>query len=250
MANEQEPAKGDQPKTGEDLKNVKAEFNRKFDGLNKDLKQSNDALMAQLKDIGQRVAQPEPKPISVDNTADDLYYTNPEAWAKQVKDDAAKQANDIVETKIQAQQAKQLEQQTMINELLSSYPELGSNDHKMTQRALEIFGTMPEKERQSTLGYKLAVQQAASEQGIKPKAMRTKEEVEDSYSLKGDSGMKPPQGKPKGKIDSKGLAFAHFLGIDVDDPEVLEKLEDCARPNWLKYQEVPKQRKYNRSKKS
>lgn len=234
-------------KSDDGLKNVKAEFNRKFDDMNKDLKKSNEALMAQLKDISTKYAAPAPAAQAAVSTDDDLMYSDPGAWAKKIRADAVKEANVSVDEKLKAQQDMQTQQQQTMNSLYVDYPELGSSEHDLTKRAIEIHNGMSDSDKQSSLAYKLAVKEAASELGMKPKSKRAEGEAQDTFTLKGASGMQSPSKQTRGKLDPKTIEFARIMGIDVDDPDVKANLESSTRDKWMKYKEMTPLKKVKRN---
>jgi hypothetical protein len=207
--------------TVDELKNLKAEMNRKLENTNAQLQQVLAAL--QTPKPGKSESAPAAK-VSV--------FEDEEAYARRIKDEA--KAEVTKELREEAQRTQKY--QTIVNQIYSEYPEVSDQNSPLMQRAQEIFKSLPEDEQASAVAMKAAVAQAASEIGVKPKSKRTSSD-DDSFSIPsggGSNSSRRPGREPE--IDSKTLELARLMGRDTSDPKYLERLKNAAkRTNWKVY---------------
>jgi len=203
--------------------NLKAEFNRKFDNLTNELR--NIAAR-----ISTPPAQQQPQPTK--KKLADLAITDEEAFESEV--------SSLVETKASKIIAEREERLTKTNQILASltqdFPELTSGDHELTKRAVEIHNSMsPDEKANPAVAYKLAVQNAALELGIRPKSKRSSESGGD-FSLSGSgSGQRRSQGGKK-DLDPATEQFAQLMGLDTSDPKVRERIKQRANRAYTKWE--------------
>lgn len=227
------------PDTGDadPIKNVKAEMNRKFQNLsetNQKLAQQNEALNAKIDLLLNTVNQPKAEPEEDDET---LRYTNPDAYIEKKLKDVDKK----VDAKIaQTEQMNSAKQQTLIA-LATDYPEINDPSSALYKKSLELGSSYPANFVSSPEGIRLIVREAAADIGLLPKKSRqaSSEEGDDDMAEfigGGSSGNRPPSGpKNKDKIDPKTLAVAELMGLNVNDPKVVERLKERAKRNYNKY---------------
>lgn len=230
--------KPDESNSAEDLKNVKAEFNRKLTNIETNLKQSNDALMTQLQQIAVAYqSQQKPKQEEVDKTLETLYYDNPTAYAQKVAERAANEAEARAQKQIDSFRAQEVKRSELLNKLIAEYPELANSSHELTQKAIETYNSLPEEERNSPVAYRLAVKEAASDLGIRPKAKRKEsEEEEDGFVFQSSGYTSKKEGK-KGRVDARTADFAKLMGIDISKDDVKKKIEEYSQispQDWVK----------------
>lgn len=236
--NTPESQDGDKSRSQE---SIIAEMNRKFSKLNED-----NARMSQI--LEQLAARQQAKPSyeanksSVDEEKElaDLVYTNPAEYGRRISERATKQATQVVQQTIQAQQ----QTNNVLTQLASEYPELADNASELTVKAVNIYKNMPETDRASTLAYKIAVRDAAAELGLLPKSKRPKDggnepNVGNSNSAVNEvvKGQQRNASKSNNKLDDKTLEFAKLMGLDTSKKEVVERLtKRNERKNWGKYE--------------
>ncbi len=225
MSDDVKDGEGNQP--ADEIKNIKAEMNRKLSNTDSTLaalKASNEALLAQIQQLVPKpAAQPEQK-------LSDLMYSDPEAYAQKVLAEAERRADVRMSERMTAQS----EQQNVIGELVNQFPELSDGEHELTKAAVAKFNAMPEKMRSNPVAYKTAVMEAALEQGVKPKSKRERVEGDD-YVGRGSSGSASRSKKPT-EIDPRTAAFAELVGLDISKPEVKERLKsNHGRESYLKW---------------
>lgn len=223
------------PETSDPIKNIKSEFDRKFGNTEAKLAEmasTNAALLAKLNELTSSRA-PAPEPKSEDLS--DVFYKDPQRYAQIVADRAAQQA----EARAAQREAATRKTQTVLGQLQAEYPELASSDHELTRKAVEIYNSLPDDEKASSMSYKLAVQSAAVELGVKPRSKRPVSDQEDLGSSGYSSGPSRSQRKST-KLDPATEELAQMFGIDTSKPEVKERLIKSSGRNWNKYQPVKK----------
>lgn len=204
------------------IQNVKAEMNRKFDNLTNELRSIASKLSTPPQ---QTQTQPQKKKLA------DLAITDEDAFERELETRVAEKASTI----ISQHQTAQAKQQAVIGSLVAEFPELSSADHDLTKRAVEIHNTLSDEERANpAVAYKLAVQNAAIELGIRPKSKRT--QSSEDFSLGSSSGPRPGR-KPAGSdIDPNTEAFAQMLGLNTSDPKVKERLKARSKRQYGKWE--------------
>jgi hypothetical protein len=217
---EQTPETTPETNQAEDkLFNFKKEVERKMGNL----EQTNAQLAKLIETMTATAAQA--KPVAAADTTNikrASVFEDEEAYTRSILEEA----NNIVDKKLSSVQAKQTEQQTLIAALVADFPELNSSDHQLTKSAVETYNKLSDKEKASPIAYKLAVQQAALELGIKPKAKRSQDETDDFVIAGGSGAMskKPRQNE----MDERTLAFAQLMGLDTSKSEVKDRLKKRA----------------------
>jgi hypothetical protein len=205
--------------------NLKAEMNRKISATEQQLAEVirvNKALADQIGALTRPAAAKQPKLA-------DMVYDDPEAFVATVE----KRAEEKAWKRMEEVQSSQAAQTQTINQLYNTYPELADSDHPFTQKTLERYGQMSEAEKRDPRALKLAAMETAVDMDIKPKSKRPTDE--DSFSIGGNSGGKPRRGSDK--LDPNTIEFARKVGLNVDDPKVMESLKKRARrSNWNQYE--------------
>lgn len=201
------PTPKDTSAPADDVKNLKAEFNRKLSNL----EENTQRLMAQLQTMTPPKKSDEPKKVSV--------FDDEEAYARQIEDRAEKR----IEEKLSRQQAAQAKQQQTIAALVADFPELTDPGHDLTKKAVEIFESFSAEDKASPVAYRAAVREAAEELELKPKSKRkAKASDDESFSLGGRTKVSPAA--KKDEIDPNTLVFAEAVGLKLT-PEVKERLK-------------------------
>lgn len=190
------------PSTDE-LKNLKAEMNRKLENI-------NATIAEQLKSLKAAPSAPAPsapaqKKVSV--------FDDEDAYAESV----VSAAEERIARKLAAEREAQAKQQATIGALMSEFPELGNNDHELTKKAAEIFQALPDEDKASRLAMEAAVRKAALEVGVKPKSKRGGDE-NDAFSM-GGSGSRSVK-RDSESLDPRTVEFAKLMGVD---PEAVKK---------------------------
>ena len=149
--------------------------------------------------------------------------------------------------------AKRIKDRTPIQYLINKAHFMDENyyvDHRvliprpetelLVAAAVEIYNALSPEDKTSPTAYRLAVKEAASDLGVLPVRKR-KQSDDDSYLASSSSS---PEGKPSSRrsakedeIDTKTIAFAKMVGLNTDDPKVVENLKQRSkRQNWSRYE--------------
>jgi hypothetical protein len=210
----------------DEIKNLKAEFSRKMSNIeqtNKQLADSQAALLAQLQSMAPKPAAEKSEKLS------DLMYSDPEAYAKKVLDEAERRADARFDSRLNAQSR----QQQVIAELVNQFPELNDGDHDFTKAAVAKFNSMSDDLKNSPVAYKTAVMEAALEAGIKPKNKRSEDEA---YVGRPSGSSGGSRSRKSQDIDPRTAAFAELVGLDISKPEVKERIKNShGRESYSKW---------------
>lgn len=215
------------PEAADPLKNLKAEFDRKLgnaDSKLAELQKTNELLMAKIQ------AMNTPAPVKKETSLTDLLYSDPEAYAREIESRAEAKAL----ARVTAQQEKMNKVSNTIGALVNEYPELQDNGHSLSKRAVEIFSSLPDEEKQSSLSYKMAVKDAAEELGIKP---RSKRPVDEEPSFSGSYRSSSRSRKKEG-ISPVTEAWAEALGVNLKDEKVKARVLENQSRDWTKYKPI------------
>jgi hypothetical protein len=237
MSEDQTPPAGDaadasaatKESSSDDLRNLKAEMNRKLGNL----EQTNAQLMAYL----QTMNKPAPAAPAAESSKklDDLWYSNPDEAARLIEDRAAAKA----ESRIAARNEAASKSQAALVAVINDFPELADNNSDFAKKAVAIYNSYSPEEQANPISYKAAAQQAAFELNMKPKSKRKQDNADDSFSIGGGSGdhATRPSKRRDADVDPNTLAFAELLGQPVNDPKYVERLKKHSqRKNWKKYE--------------
>lgn len=225
----------DQDKTKPDpLKNLHSEFSRKTEKLAQENQKLSSQLSEVLQILNKNTLKQAPSSQSADEDLEELAFKDPKAYAKRVKAEAAQEASTLVSRQIQAQQHSQ----SVLNQLVSEYPELNEASNELTLKAVENYKNMSDEDKRSAGAYKIAVRDAAAELGVLPKNKR-KSTSNDDFALSGNASTSNPKGNKRGEVelDQRTIAFAKLIGLNTDDKKVMESLKNRSqRKSWSKYE--------------
>jgi hypothetical protein len=230
-----EAAQGDSQESAQpadEIKNIKAEFSRKFSNL----EETNKALLEQLKALSSKpAAQAEAKP---GKKIADVWYDSPEEAAHMIQ----AQAEANIKAELAKNEQHKAKYQAVTNQLYHDYPELSDPSGQLMSRAQEIYKTLPDDERSTAVAMKSAVLDAAMELGIKPKKQRSKND--DSFALGGSSSStsgRTAQTKMDADMESAQRYLAAQFGIDYDNKEVKERIKSKhGRATYTKWDRAKK----------
>lgn len=226
------------------IKNVKSEFNRKFENVSKMIEENNkrfsgviDQLMSQMNNQ----QQAPPQNSSDEEDLEDLMYSNPAEFKRRITEQVK---GEVTSSLTEQQQAQQQEAQA-INEVLTTmsqrFPEYQDQNSDLSQAAIKIYDSLPEHvKKDPASAYKIAMSDAALELGVLPVSKRKQVQSDEDFTLDGggNSGMGNRRSKSskKGKVSEATRAFSQLLGQNPDDPKTKERLEKAAnRSNWARY---------------
>jgi CO dehydrogenase/acetyl-CoA synthase beta subunit len=241
------PETGDDNQQGDaglDIKNVKGEFSRKYDHLAQvtdQLAKTNQELVEKLKALEASRAPAS----SVDEDAEiaTLMFDNPKLAIKRIEERASRAAEERIGNKLNQRDAVNSQIQQAAASAHAIYPELGDSNSEAFKLAMQKYNAMSAEEKTTPTAVKAALLEAAAEIGLTPASKRkAKEAAGDEFALSGKasgSNSGNPRAKAKGGtegISEKSLAFAQLVGMDINDPKVLEGLKkQSQRKNWSGY---------------
>jgi hypothetical protein len=223
--NEGQEGQGQEAGAQDPVKNLKSEVSRKFDNISEQLRTQAEQMQAMLSSLQAAKSTPaapveEPDPI-----------VDPVAFKARIKEEAKSE----IRSEINLSQATQSE----IMRLQAMYPEFGENDSKAAKIALQKFQSLNPALKGTPEGAKLVMMETAAELGLIPASRRRRSESEDDYTVGGSpSAAAPQRGKQTSKkVDDLTLAFASYIGIDVNDQNTRKELEKYAqRDRWGKWE--------------
>jgi chromosome segregation ATPase len=225
----------DQPQSDDSINNVKAEMNRKFSNYDEtlqQLQQQNQQILTHLQT--QKETQKPTQNATQSNTENlgDLIYDDPNRAAQILKE----QAKAEIQKELATKEALQQKQTKVLSDIMQEFPEVSNATHPLTKRTVEIYNKMPEEDRQSPMSYKVAVMEAAAELGINPSSQRDGDDL-DSFTVSGSSSdvSTNKHSKVDKTADDAMLKFASIMGLNVEDPKVVEQLNNRKRSSWTRY---------------
>jgi hypothetical protein len=225
------------PDTQDPYKNLKAELDRKISNTSTEvteMRKANEALTAQIAELTRKIVAPAPAATQSEDLSD-LFYKDPARYAQIVADRAAAQADKIAR---QREDATRKTNTTLAN-LQNEYPELSDSSSELTKKAVEIYNSLPDDERNSSMAYKLAVQSAAVDLGVKPRSKRpVDDEPMGNPSYSGGRGGR----RQSNKLDPATEELAQMFGLDTSKADVKDSLIQRAQRDWSKYKPVSKKR--------
>jgi hypothetical protein len=243
MADEKSQTSGDGSAAPPDeIKNIKSEFARKTDNLQKMLEEQNKRSEAMLQAMIQMQQQKAAAQQDIASSEDEYDVgvdpiDDPKKFAAKVAAKAAEKATRQVNEQNAANHRVQQEQQAALLSLVSDYPELNDVASDLYKQALQLTNAMPDSYRNSSIGLKAAVREAAANLGVLPVSKRTKTGDTDDFSVDSPkTERKQRRNESEPEIDPNALAFAELLGQPVNDPKYLERLKQASkRKDWKRY---------------
>lgn len=215
------------------IQGVKAEMNRKLSNMSEQLAAQSrmfEQILAQQTAQRQAAQAPQGKPLK------DLVFEDPEAFVRQVQQQAEAAATRQIEQRVQVS----TQTQNAILDVQSKYPEFAQSNSEATTLAIRKADSQPPHLRGTPEGARLAMMEAAAELGLVPASKRqAPQQTRDEFVSPGSAGSSSPRARstdPKKGIDPTTLAFAEAMGRDINDPKVLEGLASASkRQNWNRY---------------
>lgn len=204
--------------------NLKAEFSRKFNNVETQL-----AEMAKANAQLQALLQNQQASSSPSTQESEDIFDNPDAYVNR----RVQAVEERIEKKIADRDRRAAEKQGALTTLTSQYPELNDSGSDLYKEAIKALQALPDEVRDTSVGYKTAVYQAAAELGIVAKSKRKSVSASEDFTL---GGSKPPvKSKGNSEIPADVLETARLFGQPVDDPEYLKRLAKTSkRTNWIK----------------
>lgn len=217
----------------DDVKNIKAEFSRKWSNYDEKLAQVQQANQQILEQLQQFTKPKEPVKQPDTENLSDLMYSDPDKYAQLIEARATAKAEAKINARLEARDIATARQNEVFSQIVSDYPEVGVPNHPLAQKTAEIHKKLSADERANPTSYRLAVLEAAAEMGVVPKSKRT--DPDDGFVMEGGGSGGAPRQK-KQDVNDLTLQFAAQMGYDVTDPKVVERFGKHSKRNWSKYQ--------------
>ena len=143
------------------------------------------------------------------------------------------EVNKRVEQQVSQRVRADREKDTVIYNLTQDFPEIQS-DPKVRASIMEAQKELRPEIRDTAQGYELAVLKATAKHGLVRKANRPV--VDDDVSLAPRGAGNANRGGKKAKLSPEQMAAAEMMGINLNDPERVKRLEEAnQREDWLRY---------------
>ncbi len=207
------------------VQNLKSEFSRKFDNIVQQNQELNARLEAILGQIKPSSSQPE-KPLK------ELMYEDPDA------------AIQVIEQRVESRVAKKVDlnqaTQSAILNMSAQFPEFKEDGSAAQKLVIDKFNNLRQDLKGTPEGAQLAMSQAAMELGLIPASRRQKANASDDFSVSsgkggGSSSGNAPTKKQKSTVAPETIAFAQLMGMNPEDPKLLERLESHAKRDYRRY---------------
>jgi hypothetical protein len=207
----------------ERFQNFQKEMDRKLSNTNKQI----EALLQSQNQLLQQFAPKKQEESSEVDSVGQLLYSDPDKalklHAKKVKEETIKEVTQTME-----QQAKT---QQVIQGLVSEYPDLQDLSTPLAKKTLEIYESLPDSDKNSSMSYKLAVKEAAESLDILPKSKRKQDN--DDFSLSSGGYNRGEKGAPR--LDPRSIEFAKAMGVNIEDKEVAKRVAGYAKRDFSRY---------------
>ena len=203
------------------LTNVKAEMNRKLGNIEAQIKSQNEAMLAQINALLAKTAPPkEESTVSkAKKPLKDLINDDPEEYARHVQEEARASAERLIEERTK----KANEQQAVLSQLTSEYPELNDMNSELTKLAVEKYKGLG---LDSPVGYRAAVAEAAAELGVRPKSKRKAESNDEAFSLgSGSGGRGTGEARVSPQQEAVMRDLAKKFGVNWEDKDTRDRLK-------------------------
>lgn len=217
------------------IKNLKSEIDRKLGNTEAsiaELHKQNQALIDQISKMAQSATASKPVSKESEVSLSDLIYDDPEKAIAIIE----QRTEERIRKSLNEDKQAQYKTTEVLNKLVSEFPELGDTNTDLYKKAIEIYNSMDAEDKTSPSAYKSAVYAAAVDVGVKPKSKRTSDDSQDFTLGSGGTGSSK-SAKKSSKVENGILESAKLMGLNVDDPKVVERLKSRSeRKNWLKYE--------------
>jgi hypothetical protein len=216
------------------IKNVKSEFNRKFDDVTSQIQRQNQEMSAAMNAILETLStKQQAAPAQEENMAD-LAITDPAKYAQIIENRATQRAMQAV-TQVTQQQQQNTQ---VIAEYASKFPEFSDSNSELAKTAIAEYQKLSPKLKDTREGTEMALLKAVQMTGAIPMDKRKKQEANEDFTTSASTGQSTQrrQQQREPDLDPKTIGFAEQLGVNVKDPEVLKRLKKYAgRKNWNKF---------------
>lgn len=217
---------------------LKSEFSKQNSGVLNEIQALKQSLLGLNEAIKQKST---PAPSQNNNQDEPDPIIDPKGYREYIK----RELSQEVESKLDQRLTIQNQRQAQLAALVQDYPELQNNNSDLTKKAIELFSSLSDVEKNSPTAYKFAVQSAAAELGVLTMSKRKTLEDNDNFTINNSNSSSNRSGSGQSnkgvdkdaKIPDETLQFAQLLGLDTNNPEYIKRLKTAAkRKNWSKFE--------------
>lgn len=202
------------------------QIDKRFEQLNQQLSQMSEQMAQALSKIQTNTPKEEYRP-AIEETAETFLDLKPKEFVQDI--------DKRVEQKINEANTQMLRRNQAIAQLVAEYPEATDTSNPMYKKVLEMHSSLPANLQETPEGYELAVSKAARMLGIAPKSAR-QTPSNDGFSFSSKSSGAKVTSK-KVELDDATLELAARVGMNINDPKVVERLQQRAqRKSWGRYE--------------
>jgi hypothetical protein len=201
--------------------NLKSEFDRKLDNINSQFEKLTQML--EPKQAPQPTAPS--KKVSV--------FENEDEFASTIEERATQKATEISARMIQTQ--KQFD--AVVAQATSNYPELNDPSTSVYQKLKSKLDSQHGALKGTPEGFRMAVLEAAAEEGLVPAAKRPKSASgSDDFSISssGSQSSRRPSREPE--IDQESIEFAQLIGAPTNNKEFQKFMKNASQRKFGKYE--------------
>lgn len=215
---------------------LKSEFSKQNSGVLNEIQALKQSLLGLNEAIKQKST---PAPLQNNTQEEPDPIIDPKGYREYIK----RELSQEVESKLDQRLTVQNQRQAQLAALVQDYPELQNNNSDLTKKAIELFSSLSDVEKNSPTAYKFAVQSAAAELGVLTMNKRKTTEENDNFTINnsnnsgGKGGNSNRNNDKDAKIQEETLQFAQLLGLDTNNPEYIKRLKAASkRKNWSKFE--------------
>ena len=204
---------------GDDLiKNLKSEMDRKLTNFQETLRSTTEALTAKLETLAPARVPAAPTKKSFR----DKFYEDEDAAVEDLKAEIRQEMMGTLDERSRHTET--------ISRLYNEFPELADGEAPLTKEAVKIFKNLSKDEQKNPNAYRVAVLEAATELGVQPMKKRKPKETDDFTGGSGQGGS-----SKRNAVASDTLEFARAMGLDVEDPKVVDRLKTHSKRSYSTY---------------
>lgn len=203
------------------------EFKSGLEAIKEQLAAMNQQYQQGMQSIVESVTRPAIKEESEDDflTTEEKRIKALERQIQELSSSVPKQTQEILR--------QERELNDVVFRLASQFPEI-TGDASVQQEILKEHSKLSKGLRDTAEGYELAVQRVVTRKGLVPKSKRN-DDVDPDVSSSAKRGTTTTANTKRPKISEKTLAVAQLLGRDINDPDVLKRLEAAQQKNFNRY---------------
>lgn len=220
-------------------KQILGETNRKLSATDQKLDAINQAIENLTRQNENYYNQHQPQNQAQEEAPD--FWDDPQKAVQKMIDAKAEVYSEQQQQAIKQQQ----ENAKYLKKLETLYPELKDTNSELYQKVEQNLATLPDHDKSNKFALREVVEDTALEMNIVPSSRRKERkeahEQKDTFMLgsdDGSGGSRTPRNDGNAEISDKERQVAALLGLNVNDPKVMQQLANKKREtnsDWRKY---------------